>query len=258
MSMNDSFFNNQPEDFGDAAIALDETTPLACDIETMQWILDELRAEKPLPLAEAAAVVASLFMEQRGLEGIRVQLAAARDPRSYHAVHALNVAMLAMAMGDELQFDLGAIRRIGLAALLHDVGMMRVPAEVVGKQGQITPEERERVKSHPVEGARILLAAGRTMDLPAVVAFEHHLKMDGSGYPRVTFPRSPHYISRLVQVCDVYEALSSARPYRPAWPIEIILSYLNERAGFEFHPALTAALSALIHRGVVREAAERV
>jgi HD-GYP domain-containing protein (c-di-GMP phosphodiesterase class II) len=252
MSMFDSSFAGLTDDFADTGVGVVETTPLADDIETMQWILDEVRDERPLPLVEAEAVVASLFMEQRGLDGIRVTLAAARDPRSYHAVHAINVAMLAMSRGDELQFDTAGIRRIGLAALLHDVGMMRVPAEVVGKQGQITPEERERVKCHPIEGARILLAAGRTMDLPAVVAYEHHLKMDGSGYPRITFPRSPHYISRLVQVCDVYEALSSTRAYRTAWPIEIILSYLNERAGFEFHPALTGALSALINRGVIR------
>jgi putative nucleotidyltransferase with HDIG domain len=251
MSILDSSFHGGPDEFADTAIGLEDFSPLACDTETMQWILDEVRDERPLPLIEAEAVVASLFMEQRGPGGIRVRLGAARDPRSYHAVHALNVCMLAMSMGDELQFDLPSIRRIGLAALLHDIGMMRVPADVIGKQGQITPDERERVKDHPIEGARILLAAGRSMDLPAVVAYEHHLKMDGSGYPRVTYPRSPHYISRLVQVCDVYEALSSARPYRPAWPVEIILSYLNERAGFEFHPALTGALAALIQRGVV-------
>ncbi|MGH7503213.1 MAG: HD-GYP domain-containing protein [Longimicrobiales bacterium] len=225
--------------------------PLADDIDTMQWILDEVRAERVLPVVEAEAIVASLFIEQRATGGLTVPLAKAGDARSYHAVHALNVSMLAMAMGDELQFDIAAIRRIGLASLLHDIGMMRVPPEVVGKQGQITPEEREQVKQHPVDGARILIAAGAQLDLAAVVAYEHHLKMDGSGYPRLHYPRSPHYVSRLVQVCDVYEALNSKRPYRPAWPTEIILSYLNERAGFEFHPALTGAFAALVQRGVI-------
>jgi HD-GYP domain-containing protein (c-di-GMP phosphodiesterase class II) len=235
------------------AVGVADPQHLSEDIETMQWILDEVRAERPLPVVEAQVVVASLFIEQHATAALTIPLTTVRDPRSYHAVHALNVSMLAMAMGDELQFDTPAIRRIGLAALLHDIGMTRVPVEVIGKQGQITVEERERVKLHPVAGARILLAAGAAMGLPAAVAHEHHLKMDGSGYPSVTFPRSPHYVSRLVQVCDVFDALNCARPYRPAWPTQIILSYLNERAGFEFHPAFTAALTALIQRGLITQ-----
>jgi putative nucleotidyltransferase with HDIG domain len=223
--------------------------PFADEVQAMRWVFDEVRAARPVPGVEAEAIVGSLLIEQ---------LAAGRScPRPlpldeigcYHAVHGINVARLAMALALELEFDAAAVRRIGVAALLHDVGMMRVPADLVAKPGQLSAEERERVKEHPVQGARALLAAGPSLELAAVVAYEHHLKVDGSGYPKLAYPRAAHYVSRLVQLCDVYHALCSPRPFRPPWPQEIIVSYLNERAGFEFHPALAASLTALLSRG---------
>jgi putative two-component system response regulator len=79
--------------------------------------------------------------------------------------------------------------------------------------------------------------------------------MDGSGYPHLHYPRSAHYVSRLVQVCDVFSALRSARPYRPEWPLDIILSFLAERSGFEFHPALVTSLTGLIDQYLMANAA---
>ena len=226
-------------------------SPFADEVVAMQWILDQVREDRPLGVIEAEAVVATLYVEQRAGGRVEVPLVPVLDVSRYDATHAINVTFLAMAIADELQFDNESIRRVGLAALLHDIGMTRVPGDLVAKAGQISPEERELVKMHPTEGARILMGASPTLDLAAVVAYEHHLRTDGGGYPRLLYPRTPHYVSRLVQVCDVYDALSSARPYRAAWPVEIIISYLSERAGFEFHPALAAALTALVQRGAI-------
>ncbi len=218
------------------------------EIETVEWIFDAVREGRVLPVIETEAVVGSLYLQQRALDGLRISVVANHDMDRYHAVHAVNVAMLAMALAEQLDFDASSTRRIGLAAIVHDVGMTRVPAEIVAKEGQITQDERDLVMSHPVIGARLIMAADMSMDLAATVAFEHHLKTDGSGYPRLTYPRSPHYVSRMIQVCDVFHALSSPRPFRPAWPVEIILSYLNERAGFDFHPGLAGALTTLLAR----------
>jgi putative two-component system response regulator len=86
------------------------------------------------------------------------------------------------------------------------------------------------------------------MDLAAVVAYEHHLLLDGSGYPCRHSPRDTHYGSRLVHVCDVYDALRTRRPYRDAWESETALQYLEQRAGLEFDPALATTFTAMVRQ----------
>lgn len=231
-----------------AAPTATDTAGFDAEIETVAWIFDEVRTGRALPVIEAEAVVGSLYLQQRALDSLRISIVAHDDIGRYHATHAVNVAMLSMVLAEQLDFDGASIRRIGLAAVVHDVGMTRVPADVVTKAGQISQHERDLVMAHPIEGARIIMATDLSMDLAATVAFEHHLKTDGSGYPRLVYPRAPHYVSRLIQLCDVFHALSSPRPFRPPWPSEIIVSYLNERAGFDFHPGLAGTLTSLITR----------
>jgi len=224
------------------------TSRVADEIEAVAWIHDEVRAGRLLALLEAGTVVDSLFVELSWGAGVPDSLAAPGSMDTYNAMHAVNVSLLAMALARNVQFDDAATRKIGLAALLHDIGMLRIDPDILARPGQLTALEREQVKRHPEEGVRIVLAADASLDLAAVVAYEHHIKIDGSGYPRPLFRRSAHYVTRLVQVCDIYHALRSPRPFRPPWPDEIIESFLTERAGFEFHPALCASLVGLMRR----------
>lgn len=244
-AMNGSAETAVATEITDRRASAGDRTAVADEIEAVSWIHERVAATRRLPLIEAHTIVDSLFAELKWGCG---PLAAARltTMDTYHAVHAVSVSLLSMALARAVQFDDAAARKIGLAALVHDIGMLHVDPEVLARPGQLTALEREQVKRHPEEGARIVLAADASLDLAAIVAFEHHIKIDGSGYPRPTFRRSAHYVSRLVQVCDVYHALKSPRPFRPPWPDEIIASFLTERAGFEFHPALTAALVNLV------------
>lgn len=221
------------------------THPLAPELEAVRWFQQEIREGRPLAVAEAQTVVGSLFVAMRPEGRLSLPRLSLTDMTDYVAIHALNVCLLGMALAEYVDFDGDATRKVGLAALLHDIGMARMPVDIIAKPGQISADERDRIKSHPVEGARIIIAADPSLDLAAVVAYEHHLKMDGSGYPRLTYPRAGHYVSRLVQLCDIYHALRSPRPFREAWPRSVIHSFINERAGFEFHPALAAALTRL-------------
>lgn len=216
---------------------------LAPELMAMRWLQNEVREGRPLPVIEVSTVAATLHVTMRAEGRLGLPLLAVADMDDYLAVHALNVAMLAMALSEYVDFDTDATRKIGVAALLHDIGMTRLPPELIAKPGQISAVERERIKEHPVEGARIIIGSDPSLELAATVAYEHHLKVDGSGYPRLTYPRPGHYVSRLVQLCDIYHALRSPRPFRQPWPRDIIYSFLNERAGFEFHPALAAALT---------------
>ncbi len=97
------------------------------------------------------------------------------------------------------------------------------------------------MNSHPVEGAKIIIASEDRLDLAAVVAYEHHIMLNGGGYPVLDYPRDCHQASKLVHVCDVYDALRTNRPYREAWPAPKVLAYLEERSGTEFDPELAHA-----------------
>lgn len=220
-----------------------ERPDLGAEIDAVRWVQEEVRANREVPLLETVGAVSSLYLAMRPGGRLSIPLLTVEDMADYLPIHAINVSMLAMALSEYVDFDAEATRRIGVAALLHDIGMTRMPPELISKSGQISAPERDRIKEHPIEGARIILASDPSLELAAVVAYEHHLKVDGSGYPRLTYPRPGHYVSRLVQLCDIYHALRSPRPFRQAWPREIIYSFLNERAGFEFHPALAAALT---------------
>jgi HD-GYP domain-containing protein (c-di-GMP phosphodiesterase class II) len=230
--------NNAPVFAGDS---------LPEEVAASLWMQQEVQAGRAVPVAEADIVLAALRAAMRR-SGTLIPMAVG-DGGGFHAVHAVNVAVLAMAIADDQKFDEDAVRKVGGAALLHDVGMWRLPNTLVAKQGALTDADRKLIKQHPVEGARLILAADATLDLAAVVAYEHHVRADGSGYPRFHYARATHYISRLVQVCDVFHALHSPRPFRKSWPLEFVLSFMNERAGFEFHPGLVEALSRTVERG---------
>lgn len=228
--------------------AVPATSSWTDEVEAVAWLQGEVAESRRLPLLEAELVIHSLFTEQRRGGKLPLPLIEVRRTSDFLAVHAVNVASVSMFLAEALEFEPAAVRRVGLAALLHDIGMVRLPREIVEKEGQVTAAEREKVKLHPILGARILLAADASLDLAATVAYEHHLRMDGSGYPQLLYPRSAHYVSRLVQLCDVFCGLHSERPYRKAWPLDIIISFFTERRGFEFHPTLTAALTTLLQQ----------
>jgi HD-GYP domain-containing protein (c-di-GMP phosphodiesterase class II) len=138
------------------------------------------------------------------------------------------------------------VRAFGVAGLLHDLGKVKVPTEILNKAGRLTPEERQVMNSHPAEGARLILSAEPELDLAAVVAYEHHIMINGGGYPRFTYERACHQASRFVHVCDVYDALRTNRPYRDAWPSDKILAYIEERAGVEFDGQIGHAFTRMV------------
>lgn len=212
------------------------------ELDAINWLLQELRAGQPLPVVEAEAVAHSLFVDMR-LDGTTtVNLLPLHQMTEYHAVHAINVSMLSMIMAEQLKYDDESIRAIGLAGLLHDIGMVSVPLELIAKSEQLEPHERESIKGHVAHGARLIVEADASLDLAAVVAYEHHLRMDGTGYPGLSYPRASHRVSRLVQVCDTYHALCSPRPFRDPWPNDVIFSFLQQRSGSDFDPEMCNAL----------------
>ena len=214
--------------------------------DTMDWINREVSGGRRLPLTEVDAVVRSLAVVMHAERALTLPLLELKEFDQYTTTHAMNVSVLSMALGEFLGVGPTMTRTLGFAGLLHDLGKVRIPLEILNKPGRLTPEERQVVEAHPVEGARMLLAGQAPMEHAAVVAYEHHLMLDGGGYPRLHYPRAAQYPSRIVHVCDVYDALRTKRPYRDAWESERVLGYIAERAGTEFDPAIATGFLAMM------------
>jgi putative nucleotidyltransferase with HDIG domain len=209
--------------------------------DAVGWVHEEVSAGHTIPLLEAYGVVRSLSFAMHGGQAMVLPLLQLKEFDQYTTTHSMNVSVLTMALGEFLGLAPTAVRAFGLAGLLHDLGKVKIPREILAKPGKLTAEERVVVEAHPVDGARLILQGHEPLDLAAVVAYEHHRYHDGGGYPHVHYDRAAHQASRLVHVCDVYDALRTRRPYREAWSSSEALAYIQGRAGAEFDPAMVAA-----------------
>jgi putative nucleotidyltransferase with HDIG domain len=201
-----------------------------------------------LPLAEAEAVVRSLSMAMHGDQEMILPLLQLREFDEYTTTHSLNVSVLTMALAEHLELSAQDVRTFGIAGLLHDLGKVTVPTEILNKPGKLTDDERGIMQRHPVEGAKLIIESGRRLDLAAAVAHEHHIMINGHGYPACHYRRDCHKASKLVHVCDVYDALRTRRPYRDAWESERVLVYITERAGTEFEPDAANAFVTMMRK----------
>ena len=226
--------------------------------EAVSWIHQEVSEGKSIPLLEAYGVVRSLSLGMHGGQAMVIPLLQLKEFDQYTTTHSMNVSVLTMALGEFLGMAPAAVRGFGLAGLLHDLGKVRIPKEILSKPGKLTPEERAVVEAHPADGARMILEGSEPLDLAAVVAYEHHRYHDGGGYPHVHYTRDCHQASSLVHVCDVYDALRTRRPYREAWSSTQALDYITERAGAEFDPAMAAAFIEMMRRWDTRIAIEQL
>jgi putative nucleotidyltransferase with HDIG domain len=220
------------------------------EVNTLRWLQSEVQTGGSVPLVEAEAVVRSLAvaMHSGGGREIMLPLLQLKEFDQYTTTHSMNVAVLAMALAEFLGLSTADVRGFGIAGLLHDIGKVKIPLEVLTKPGKLTDEERALMNEHPVAGARLLLAVEEDLDLAVVVAYEHHIMINGGGYPALHYARDCHHASKLVHVCDVYDALRTRRPYREAWSFEKTLGYLEERRGLEFDPELCAAFTRMMRQ----------
>ena len=221
---------------------------LSDEVDTLRWMQQEVQTTGAVPLAEAEAVVRSLAVAMHGGRDVMLPLLQLKEFDQYTTTHSLNVAVLSMALAEFIGLAGADVRGVGLAGLMHDIGKIKIPLEVLTKPGKLTDEERLLMNEHPVAGARMLLDVEQNLDLAAVVAYEHHIMINGGGYPTLHYPRDCHQASKLVHVCDVYDALRTKRPYRDAWSFDKTLGYLDERSGLEFDPELCASFTRMMRQ----------
>ena len=154
-------------------------------------------------------------------------------------VHHLNVTILSMHISSKIGYYRDDMLDIGIAALFHDIGKLYISRKIIQKTDKLNEEELSLMKHHTLIGAEILFKYIDTLGtLPVVVAFEHHLRYDLKGYPKLAFPQRPHPTSLLVSICDIYDALSQIRSYKKSCPPLKIYNVMQRQKGKAFDPEL--------------------
>jgi HD-GYP domain-containing protein (c-di-GMP phosphodiesterase class II) len=239
-----------PEDAAEGTGGESPALPFALEEEAgaATYIYEQAQTSDKVELVEADAVVRSLSVAMKGSSAMIIPLLRLKASDPYNAIHAINVSVLVMALAEFLGLGGKDVHEFGMAALLHDLGMARVPRELVAKPIELTDEERKVVERHPVDGARIILQSDKRMELGATVAYEHHLKPDGSGYPQGLFKRPIHFGSKLIRVCSVYNALRIERAHRAAYPSVQALLFIDERVGRDFDPEIAPTFTRMMRK----------
>jgi HD-GYP domain-containing protein (c-di-GMP phosphodiesterase class II) len=165
----------------------------------------------------------------------------------YTFAHSVNTSILAVSLGTFLSFEKAQIAALGVAGLMHDIGKVAIPREIINKPGKLTDEEWGQIKRHPIEGALLLSEITGVSKMAMVAAFEHHQHGGGQGYPEMDINFRPHPFSQIVSLADAYEALTAARVYyRAQMSPEQAVRILLTKRGAPFNPVLVKAFVNMI------------
>jgi putative nucleotidyltransferase with HDIG domain len=160
--------------------------------------------------------------------------------------HTRRVALLAVELGEDLGLPPGRLRALATGGLLHDIGKLAVPDDVLRKPGPLTDTEFAEIERHPGAGVSLLEELGGFDPLVVSLVRDHHERLDGSGYPCGLRGSTISLEARILGVCDVYDALISPRVYRAAWPRDRAIALLREGAGTAFDPSCVAGLERVL------------
>jgi putative nucleotidyltransferase with HDIG domain len=215
----------------DASDPLEELAP---HVDLVRELHAAIAGDGALDLEKLDRVLVSVAGVVSRHAGALVPLLETKKHDEYTFVHTTNVGILSGAMAEVLGLGDDAAREIMLAALLHDVGKQAVPEELLNKKGGITEAEMDVMRRHPVDGARMLFNTPGAPDLAIVVAYEHHIRTGGGGYPTAPPGWRLSLASRVVQMADVFDALRTNRPYRAAVPPAKIREIMRNEVGSMF------------------------
>lgn len=203
--------------------------------EVIGGLLDKLEKIQSMEGRYAARMILDLIENEGSNHSIVLLMKSLKDYDDYTFAHSVNVAVISTATANHIGFSEDEVAMIGLSALMHDVGKLYVPKEIIKKMGRLTPEEWQKIKKHPVDGDRILREEGIDERI-CRVAYEHHIRYDLRGYPPVDSGREILPASHIVRIADTYDALTTKRAYRKQIsPFEAI-KLMTRTRGTEFHP----------------------
>jgi len=208
-------------------------------VQRITEYFDSIRLTRKVPLADIREnIIPALYETSRSATLYQLFMAMqARDDYTYR--HNLAVSMFSNLLGGWLGMDKQELAQLTTAALLHDVGKMLVPDYILNHPGKLTPEQFDEVKKHTVYGYEILKSTTGVTHRQAMVALQHHERLDGSGYPYGLTASKIDLFSRIVSVVDVFHAMTSKRVYRDASPFYEVLLQISKDAYGPLDPRIT-------------------
>lgn len=209
--------------------------------QAMVSMFEEARMGKSVDVGGARQLVDEISDSVARNPGALISLARLKTVDSYTYMHSVAVCAMMVALAKQLGMSDHDVRLAGLAGLMHDLGKALMPMEVLNKPGKLTDVEFKIIKSHPAEGHKLLLTGEQVEEVVLDVCLHHHEKMDGSGYPHGLTGDAITIFAKMGAVCDVYDAITSNRPYKVGWdPAESLQKMAKWSAG-HFDPLVFQA-----------------
>jgi len=204
-------------------------------------MFEEVRMGRAVDVGGARQLVEDITDSVARNPGAIISLARLKTADDYTYMHSVAVCAMMVALAKQLGLDEPETRSCGLAGLLHDLGKVAMPIEVLNKPGKLTDAEFEIIKSHPTEGYKMLMASSGVEPISLDVVLHHHEKMNGTGYPERFSDANISLHARMSAVCDVYDAITSNRPYKAGWDPAESLRKMAEWANGHFDPRIFQA-----------------
>ena len=199
---------------------------------------EDIRAGRSIDTAASKQLVHEMVDSIIRNPSALIWLTVLKKVDEYTAIHSINVCILSLAFGRHMTLAPDALRELGLAALLHDMGKIKVPVEILNKPGRLSDDEFEEMKRHPAYGAEILARSEGLSPLVLDVAQSHHERASGQGYPKGLTSRDTSLFARMVAIVDFYDALTSDRVYRLGLSSGDVVKSLYETRGRDFDAEL--------------------
>lgn len=206
--------------------------------ETVKSIRHCIESNRLLQVENLRSVIQRMISDLVGGNEVLGYLSDVKGYDEYTFHHSVNSTILALVLGVHCRLKEGSLIELGLGTLMHDIGKVKIPMEILNKAGPLTPEEFNEIKQHPAYGFEILRKNSDLGLVAAHVALQHQERWDGSGYPRGLKGDKIHEYGRIAAVADVYEALTSKRSYRNAGQPYEAYEYILAHAGVYFEPKI--------------------
>jgi HD-GYP domain-containing protein (c-di-GMP phosphodiesterase class II) len=234
----------EPEQDEEALTAAKRT--YAQSVQVAKDVLGDVRLGKAVNVRKVKRAVQGIVDQVLSSENSMVTMTTLRDFDEYTFTHCVNVCIFSVVVGQRLGLERLQLYELGLGALFHDIGKQRVDYDVINKPGGLTDEEWGQLKEHPTEGLLLLFTMHGFADVPyrqMLMAYEHHMKVDLTGYPGNRRERTPTLFSRIVAVADAFDAGTSVRSYQyQPWAPDAVLKEMRDNPKRGFDQLLVKAL----------------
>jgi HD-GYP domain-containing protein (c-di-GMP phosphodiesterase class II) len=218
-------------------------------VEVLRDIEATIRSRAPVSVEQIGTLrifTATLLDQILQNPALVLRLASIKSYDEYTLYHSVNVAVISIGLGVALGLPDSVLRELAMAGVLHDLGKIAIPVELLQKPAALDEAEWRIMRRHPLLGASLLSRLPGSNRLAMIVAFEHHMRFDGAGYPQVEGQWKQLALSRLACVADVYDAMTSRRSYKRAYPTGDVRAYLGSESGAIFDPRLVRVLDHML------------